>query len=307
MVDEEPFEERVGARAEDAGAHDDAAGGGLDEAAPREVQQRDAREEGGQRRELDEPLPRRGRRPSAVPAEGLAEEDAIQQGGRPGAEEEAGVAHPVARGPDVLDVRFLHHGGTVAGSGFLAPLAGGSMGARAPGGQADGPPRGRAPRSGAARPAVRSGFTAFLASHPGLAANDLTNVVGSREGSSPMNQTMHLIAAALLLTLAPFALAGDDVSVSAYGECHDRDGSGGSDQAYVGIDATPTPPSPTIVTPSVTGAVAAVENLTDSDGEPAAGKGCTSDARDRVEVLVTVDGLTTGACYDGRTTVGGAC
>lgn len=115
------------------------------------------------------------------------------------------------------------------------------------------------------------------------------------------NHTALFLAVAMLLFTVPTAAAGDLAGAS--GQCFDDDGSGGNAHLAVteegnversGLADADNPEN----NPPEGGAVDAVVALTDDNGEPESGNGCTAadDSRqDYLEVHVNGEQV----CYDG--------
>lgn len=117
-----------------------------------------------------------------------------------------------------------------------------------------------------------------------------------------MNRMLLAAVLALSLTIvaSPSAMA-DDVA-GASGQCFDNDGSGG--EAYLAVTGDGPEQSGLADTenpdnnPPEGGAVDALVALTDGNGDPAAGNGCTSDDADQKD-YIEVHAAGAQACYDG--------
>lgn len=118
-----------------------------------------------------------------------------------------------------------------------------------------------------------------------------------------------LIAVSLLVWTVPTAAADDLVGAS--GQCFDADGSGGN--AHLAVTDDPDVERTGLAdegdpgnNPPEGGAVDAVIALTDDDGEPAEGNGCTSEDEEKQDFLEAhVAGQQ--VCYDGDVNVDGGC
>lgn len=122
-----------------------------------------------------------------------------------------------------------------------------------------------------------------------------------------MREYLLAVAVALSMTVFAPAAVADDVA-GASGQCFDDNGDGGS--AHLAVTDEPgvsmsglTDVSQDDPTPSAADAVIA---LTNDNGEPADGNGCTSedaDQKDNLEVHVAGNQV----CYDGEVRTDGGC
>ncbi|HEV8361085.1 MAG TPA: hypothetical protein VGR28_11580 [Candidatus Thermoplasmatota archaeon] len=113
--------------------------------------------------------------------------------------------------------------------------------------------------------------------------------------------------AALLLLLATLATAlpasATIVEVGASGQCYDAAGNGGEDALGVAAD-TNDPAGATVVLPTLTGAVAALDQALSYYTEDSAGcnDAATRRSPDYIEAHARVDATFVQVCYDDRAT-----